>query len=327
MKKNKNQSTIDPTETSTTYSAPEFSIPETSKMYSTMDDNENQEVLGIDERQTISVKQIKQIKQMIEDASTKFGQQEQIQKCKIERNSCGLLKNLNYEFDEIGFVNYKKLIPREFLVPNKQFFQNRKIAVPDSIENLSDKEMIVLLTGYKTLAAIRGFRSVDHQIVSASHESVTVQTKISWIGNYETDFRSVDYTALATASLSNTYSFCKNYLAEIAQNRGEVRAIRGFLRIPILGSDELGPQNEDDNVNAKNESNSNPVSPHSVLQKKMTEKNISFDKIKSTSLSKKNSDGSCKFPDAEKWESVLNIPVAIVLEILNNLAAKEKKND
>jgi len=233
--------------------------------------------------------------------------------CKLQRNECGLIENLNYEFDELGFVNYKKLIPREFLVPNKQFFQNRKIPVPDSIENLTDKEMIVLLNGYKILAAIRGFKSVDHQIISASQESVTIQTKISWIGNYETGFRSVDYTALATASLKNTHSFCKDFLAEIAQNRGEVRAIRGFLRIPILGSDELGPQNEEDN-NPKNDSN--PAGPHSVLQKKMTEKNITFDKIKLASINKNIS-------GADKWNSVLDIPVGRVIEILNQIAVKE----
>lgn len=237
--------------------------------------------------------------------------------CKIERDGCGLIKNLNYEFDNLGFVNYKKLIPREFLFPNRQHFQSKKLQVPDSIDGLADKELLVGLQGYKMVAFLRGFKKVKHKIVSASSESVTIETKIIWIPNYETNFQEVSYTALATASLSNTYNFAQYYLAEIAQNRGECRAIRGFLRIPILASDELGPQKpEEENVVNKMQ----PGGPHATLQKKLDEKNIKWDKFKSFCIGK-------NVDNAEKWEDILSVDPGQVLNLLNLMNQKKDQKE
>lgn len=240
---------------------------------------------------------------------------EKVEPCRIERDPCGLIKGLNYDFDELGFVNYKKLIPREFLVPNRQFFQKRKLSVPDSTDGLPDNQLICLLFGYKWLAATRGFTSVNHKIISASLDSVTVRTRIKWIANYETKFREVTYDALATASLSNTFDFAQNYLAEIAQNRGECRAIRGFLRIPILASDELGPQKEDNSGPAANDK-LQPGSPYVTLQKKLNDKNTPFDKFKNFCIGR-------KIENSDKWNDLFSIDAGQIVNLIELINKKE----
>jgi len=243
-----------------------------------------------------------------------------IRQCNIERDHCGLIKGLEYEFDSLGFVNYKKLIPREFLYPNKQYFQKRKLAVPNSIDDLSDSQLICALNGYRLLGAIRGFKSIKHKIISESYDKVVIETKIIWIGNYETGFKDVAYTALSTASLSNTFDFAQNYLAEIAQNRGECRAIRGFLRIPIVASDELGPPQKEDEEKDSQKAKFAPAGPHAILQKKLNEKNTSWDKFKESCI-KKN------IPGSDTWTDLASLETTQVVTLVDLMNKKEEEKN
>jgi hypothetical protein len=125
------------------------------------------------------------------------------------------------------------------------------------------------------------------------------------------------YSFGADAHKGNTQSWYGEYLTAAAFNRAMCLCLRNALRINTVCYEEIGAKmNEEDNIHSKNELDSNPVGPHTILQKKMTEKNISFDKLKSNSISK-------NFENADKWNSVLDIPVGQVIEILNQIAAKE----
>ena len=235
------------------------------------------------------------------------------------RNSYGLLDNLDYDFDESGFVNYKKLIPQEYLVPNKQYFERFKKPLPTTTEGLSDKEVLVLLVGWKQLLNFREFKSVNHDVISVSRESVTVKTTIIWKGNYETGFEDVSFSALATASIDNTFNFARNYLAEIAENRGLCRAIRGFLRIPIVGFDEVGPQSESEaNTSEGDMPIINKSKYHAVLQQKMIEYNISWDTLKTNLVAK-------KYKDAENWNTLLDIPSTEIWAIVGRMDIRHKE--
>ena len=236
------------------------------------------------------------------------------------RNAFGLLDNLNYEFDESGFVNYKKLIPQEYLVPNKQYFERFKKPLPTTTEGLSDKEVLVLLQGWKALSGFRQYKSVNHDVISASRESVTVKTTIVWKGNYETSYEDVSFSALATASLDNTFSFAKNYLAEIAENRGLCRAIRGFLRIPIVGFDEVGPSSANETSNDQ-ESNNNTLSPiHACypLQRKLDDYGISWEIFQASCVNK-------GVEGADSWTDIAQIPPNIVRGLIGKLIEKHEE--
>src|SRR6266404_7655338 len=159
----------------------------------------------------------------------------------LTRNKYGLLDSLNYEFDTLGFVNYRKLIPAELLVPNRQIFEKRGEPIPKTSDVLPENELLVLLMGWRLIGSIRGYTSVDHQVIETSPESVTVKTTVCWIPNYETGYERVCSSSIASASLATTSSFAQNYLAEIASNRGFSRAVREFLRVAVLGFDEINP--------------------------------------------------------------------------------------
>src|SRR6266446_2588796 len=96
----------------------------------------------------------------------------------LKRNEYGLLEHINYEFDNLGFINYRKLIPAELLVPNRQIFEKRGEPIPKTSDGLPENELLVLLMGWRLIGSIRGYTSVDHQVVNESPESVTIKTTV-----------------------------------------------------------------------------------------------------------------------------------------------------
>ena len=93
----------------------------------------------------------------------------------IKRNEHGLIVNdsIEYVFDENGFVDWRKMIKQEHLVPNKQ-----KTTDTD-VSKLEDKDLIILLGGIKELAQIRGYTKVSYVVVSPSPEYVVTTCSIA----------------------------------------------------------------------------------------------------------------------------------------------------
>lgn len=231
----------------------------------------------------------------------------------LERNEYGLLKHINYEFDNLGFVNYRKLIPEEFLVPNRDYFQKLEKEIPKTIEGLEDNQILVKLAGWKWLTKVRGYNSIIHEVIESKPESVIVKTTICWIPNYETGNVIICFSALANASMMNTFNFAQNYLPEIAENRGLSRATRGFLNISVVGMDEIGPsqKTEQEKVEFK------PTQPHGVLQKKLEDRNKSFEKFKMEWI-------KLGHLEAEEWTEIQDIPIQDVWTILDAMKKKNK---
>lgn len=213
-----------------------------------------------------------------------------------------------------NFVDWFSLIDKEYIVPNKDYFIKNNKPVPDSIDGLADHEKLILLGGFKKIAQIRGYTSVDYTPLLITPEFVSIKCTICWTPNFETGYNSVCFSALADAHLSNTYKLSRNFLTSIAENRAFVRAVRNFLNIPILGKDEIGPENRD--FNNKEEAVSefnNIIAPQSLLEKKMNQKNCSFEKF----LQRAIKDGY----ELENIETYKDIPTNIALEILNKLGS------
>jgi hypothetical protein len=220
----------------------------------------------------------------------------------LKRNQFGLLEEppIPYIFNEDGYVNWRKMIRPEFLVPNKQRTQETDIA------KLEDKDLLILLGGIKELAQIRGFTCVSYDVPEASPNYVIASCYINWIGNYETSNVDVSFQALADASPDNTQSFARNYLAAIAENRAFVRCVRNFLKINIVGQEEIGVKVIDEPMS------DNPMSPATVLYNLMKEKNISFEQIQKRLIKD-------KYEKAEEVTSINDLSKPKIFELIERI--------
>lgn len=235
-----------------------------------------------------------------------------------KRNDFGLLEHINYEFNEDGTVNWRKLIKPQYLTPNRQKFEDKKKPVPTSIEGLDDSDLLILLAGIKEIAQIRGFTSADYCPLFITEKIVTVKCQIEWIANYETNNEAVLFSALADATVHNTKGFGQYYLSTVAENRSFVRAVRNFLRIHIVGVDEIGLKKEDEMGQIGNSGLKINLIP--TLRDLMERKGISFKSIQNR-LIRENYEGAEKFTDLE------SIPPYKIVQLVERLQKTKDKED
>lgn len=227
----------------------------------------------------------------------------------LKRTPDGLLSSppVEYEFNDDGSVNWRRMVRKEFLVPNRQ-----KTKETD-IEALEDKDLLILLGGIKELAQVRGFTSVKYNVISAAPDYVCTSCQIDWIGNYETNGEPIHFQALADAHMSNTSGFASNFLSAIAENRAFTRCVRNFLKINIVGQDEIGGAAPYEETNS-----SHPISsPERLLEKVMSEKGVSFESL-IVKLSKEGYDTS-------GITSLSQIPKVKIFEIIERLKSSKKR--
>jgi len=223
----------------------------------------------------------------------------------VTRNKYGLIEDqtLNYIFNDDGTINWRKMVKVEHLVPNRQKTQETDVS------KLQDKDLLILLGGIKELAQIRGYTSVEYKVVAASENYFATSCRITWLPNYETGGKEVIFESLADATLNNTKSFARFFLAAIAENRAFVRCVRNFLKINIVSQEELGDAKLLDDSSSANE---NPTSPQSLLEKVMKEKNVNFEALKKR-LIKDN------FDNAENLNSISDIPKVKLFELIDRI--------
>lgn len=224
----------------------------------------------------------------------------------IKRDANGLIDGIQYTYNEDGFIDWRKMIKPEFLVPNKQLFENAGKSIPNSIEGLEDKDLLILLAGIKYLARVRGYSSVEYTLCSPAPEYVSAVCKITWNPNYETENKSIIFSGVGDASYFNTSGFGKNFLGPIAENRAFVRCVRNFLNITILGQDEIS---SDKNAEEPNEI---VISTAGILSNKMAERKMTFENIKHQ-LIKEN------FPNATELKEINDLPKGKILELIDRL--------
>ena len=135
------------------------------------------------------------------------------------RNEFGLIcdKNINYVYKDNGTVDWRKLIPPQFLVPNKQ---RTKETDPSK---LGDKDLLILLAGIKELASIRGYESVHYTVTAPTSDTVVATCHIKWIPNFETENRPIVFGGIGDATPFNTTGFGKQFLGPVAENRAFIR--------------------------------------------------------------------------------------------------------
>jgi hypothetical protein len=209
------------------------------------------------------------------------------------------------------------MINKEYLVPNRDSFKNQKDINLKEIDvtTLADNQLLILLAGIKELAQIRGYTNVNYDIVQAQPDYVAVKCTIDWIPNYETAMEKVSFSALADAHLDNTKDFAKNFLMAIAENRAFIRAVRSFLKINIVGNDEMGKTTH---IDSEVEPNTLATQPIALLQKTMEEYNISFEQIKERAVQK-------KMENAEEWSKIEDISPLAMFTIISGIKNKNNK--
>jgi len=237
---------------------------------------------------------------------------------KFKRDVNGLLECVDYIFNQDNTINWRSMINKEYLVPNRDSFKNQKDINLKEIDvlTLADNQLLILLAGIKELAQIRGYTNVNYEVMQAQPDYVAVKCTINWIANYETSNKEVSFSALADAHLDNTKDFAKNFLMAIAENRAFIRAVRSFLKINIVGNDEMGKTTH---VDAEVEPNTLVTQPVALLEKTMEEYNISFEQIKERAVQK-------KMEGSENWNSINDIPPLSMFTIISGIKNKNKKS-
>ena len=218
----------------------------------------------------------------------------------FQRDEHGLLKNIQYVFNDDGSINWRKMVNDEHLFPNAQAFNG---SPPNSIEGIPDHKLLIKLAGIKELARLRGFSDISYEVVKCELDHVAVICSINFIANYETSGEPVWFQDMANATLDNTHDFGQSFLETMACNRSFVRAIRNFLNIHIVGADEIDKSNK---KSSSKKSNSKPsLSPQSMLD---TAFDGDFDDFISD-LRKLWAKNVYKNKDITNWKSFDDIPI------------------
>lgn len=218
----------------------------------------------------------------------------------FQRDENGLLKNVQYVFQQDGSIDWRKMVNDEYLFPNAQAFNG---SPPDSIEGIPDNKLLIKLAGIKELARLRGFSDISYEVVKCELTHVAVICRVTFIPNYETNNEPITFEDMANATLDNTHDFGQNFLETMACNRSFVRAIRNFLNIHIVGADEIGKTN---NTSSVKKSTGMPAhSPQSMLS---TSYESDFENFKAD-LRKLWAKNLYKNNNIKDWEGFNDIPI------------------
>ena len=210
------------------------------------------------------------------------------------------------------------------MLKSKHLYPNPSKDITETdVTKLRDGDLCILLSGIKELAQVRGYTNIEYDINSPSSDYVIATCKITWIPNYETEGKEVTFSAIGDASFDNSSPVMGvHYLAATAENRAFVRCVRSFLRISLVAKDEIAtkptaPSTEIDTPKTKS-TNGNEGDPHFLLDKVMSEKGVSFERVREV-LVKESHEG------AEKYSSIKDIPKPKVFNLIGRIKNMTKK--
>lgn len=193
-----------------------------------------------------------------------------------KRDHLGLCEGVKYVFKDDGLVDWRAMVNKEHIYPNEKYFTDKKKPVPTSIEGLEDRECLIALAGLKELLSLRGYSNVDFQVLGDRDGTVTTKCTIVFTPNFETDGLPVSRSDIATAGAFNVSPQYSAYSHTISANRSMARAIRSFLNIHVVSSEEVG----DDSSNSSPSKKEEGITPFSFLMNSINEKGLSIEDVK-----------------------------------------------
>lgn len=255
------------------------------------------------------------------------------------RDERGLVKGIEYVFRPDGAVDWRAMIPSEYLVINKDYKDEITARYNKAFKDLDPREvedryLLILLGGIKHVLRLRGFVSVEQRVEYCDQYKCVNTCTIKFTPNFETDGAQVIFSDTASASVDSTSGVFRLFIESIAANRAFVRCVRNFLGINIVGKDEF-----DDRANktysklgpAPEEAETTGYSARHFLEKRCKELDKdgshSFDKIKARATELKAAGKTKIESNPEEWIdfSSINDKDAYVLLVKINEAAKKKK--
>lgn len=253
----------------------------------------------------------------------------------LERNKYGLFNHIKYVFNEDGTVNWRAMIPNKYLYINPdilsnasraQAFTNKYGKKPSEInldvDKVEDKDLTILLGGIRYLANLRGMDRFSYNVKESRNDYSVIECNIEWVPNYENPGYGSS-SGVACASPQNTSQFVVHYLPEMASNRAFCRAVRNYLNIDIVSKEELGNKTAQE-VPQQSNGQSMPIdTPAKQLLAKLTEHNISFEKMKELMISSKTNPK----PHFEKYNSVEEMQITDIFEVLGRIKKRESSKN
>lgn len=224
----------------------------------------------------------------------------------LHRAQNGLYENIQYDIGEDGFINWRNLIDKKYLYPNKEWFERKNLPVPTSIEGLEDHQLLIKIGGINQLARLRGYSSVDMNINNVEPGYVTSKCTINWIGNIESGGQDVSFSWVANSNFDNCGAFMQPYQETQAANRAFNLCVRKFLNINIVSDEELG-KGQVENTREEKEDDSGPTA-QKTLRKVLTENGVSTKDGFSEFLRKRVADGTITQDLMDSWSSCDEIP-------------------
>lgn len=200
------------------------------------------------------------------------------------RHLNGLIENLQYKYDTYGFIDWRAMINPKHVVLNrnsvaKAGYVYESLSDSDREKFLNewpDDKKIIRLAGFKEVARLRGYTSVNNRVEQVG-EKVVCHCTIEWIPNFEGNpCAGFTYTAVASASPANVAPEYSQALEAIACNRAFARAVRESLNIHVVSDEELDPNKVEEVSNAKIPS----THPRAQLIKKCQELEVGFPAVK-----------------------------------------------
>ena len=236
---------------------------------------------------------------------------------KLERDENGLVKGIEYVFDEHGMIDWRKTLPKKFFYFKDDQYQG------EDIDNVPDSALLIYLDGFKWLAKIRGVKSVKYPVVQSGTDFCTTVCEIEWIGNYETEGREVVHSSVGYSTLDNTTDFMGLYLGPDSENKAFIRCVRTFLRVNVCGKEEIAPENNHKRVKirkeAKNEFGRSDVV--GILEDCMEKLNLDF----STILETLKKEGEKFDEDPSNIQDLHNKKPTLTMKLIGRMKKKLKK--
>lgn len=209
-------------------------------------------------------------------------------------------------------IDWRSRIKPEFIVLNREKKDRLEKITGKPFgeidpQTVPDDYKLILLGGFRSVAEEKGFESAVADIITDTREYVTVKYTIKWSDG-------VTSTGFGNSHLGNTDSFMSNFLVTSAENRAFVRCVRNYLKIPIMGKDEIDPEASEKPQPQKAFAG---ISPINILKSKLDEKGRTFEQFQLWYAGIN--------PAANTWMSYSDIPVSEVHTILAKLKVAPAK--
>ena len=223
----------------------------------------------------------------------------------------GLVEGVSYVYDETTKkINWLKMVPSDCLYINQERKDKLEKLLGKKFEEIQinevkETDLLLTLQGVRNLLDLRGYKYCRITVNVANPEYAAATCEICFIPNEEENFEQI-YTACASAHFGNTRSWYRNYLIEAASNRSLCRAVRNYLKINVISSEELSGNNEEETTQT------NSISALTIFETLLKDKGISFERVLER-LKKEN------YSEIDKIKQISDIPKSKMLDLMEKL--------